>query len=153
MEGKVRVQLNLKVDHQPDISAVANFSDIMFPIMWLEEGVDELSPSITRWVYLATTFADIAVPLLSYGCILVGIASLMIVSYRAYSNVVLAHEAIELGKRTIRRGSSFIINGQHRLLMTKDSYVLLQTEENEDNEEKRNALQAFMGSNEPAFAY
>ncbi|OXU28391.1 hypothetical protein TSAR_008997 [Trichomalopsis sarcophagae] len=151
VEGKVRVQLNLKVEHQPDISAVANFTDIVFPIMWLEEGVDELTPSIRRWVYLATTFADIAVPLITYGLILVGIACLVLASYKAYSNVVLTHEAIELGKRTIRRGSSFIVNGQHRLLMTKDSYVLLQTDDHDD-EEKRNALQAFMGV-EPAFSY
>lgn len=151
LEGKVRVQLNLKVEHQPDISAVANFTDIVFPIMWLEEGVDELSPSIRRWVYLATTFTDIAVPLITYGLILVGVACLVLASYKAYNNVVLTHEAIELGKRTIRRGSSFIVNGQHRLLMNKDSYVLLETDDHDD-EEKRSALQAFMGV-EPAFSY
>lgn len=151
MEGKVRVQLNLKVEHQPDISAVANFTDFVFPIMWLEEGIDELTPPIRRWVYLATTFADIVVPCLGFGLVLVGILCLCVVVYRAHNNVVLAHEAIELGKRTIRRGSSFIVNGQHRLLMTKDSYVLLQTDEPED-EEKKIALKTFMG-NEPAFAY
>ncbi|XP_014210895.1 scavenger receptor class B member 1 isoform X2 [Copidosoma floridanum] len=151
VEGKVRVQLNLKVEHQPDISAVANFTDIVFPIMWLEEGVDELTPSIRRWVYLATTFADTLVPCLAYGLVLVGIGCLCVVIYKSYSNVVLTHEAIELGKRTIRRGSSFIVNGQHRLLMTKDSYVLLQTEDHED-EQKRTALKTFM-TNDPAFAY
>ncbi|XP_014231233.1 scavenger receptor class B member 1 isoform X1 [Trichogramma pretiosum] len=151
VEGKVRVQLNLKVEHQPDISAVANFSDIVFPIMWLEEGIDELTPPIRRWVYLATTFADIAVPCITYGLILVGLASIVFVVYKAYSNVVLAHEAIELGKRTIRRGSSFIVNGQHRLMMTRDSYVLLQTEDPED-EDKRRALKAFMKV-EPAYNY
>ena len=140
MEGKVRVQLNLKVDHQPDISAVANFTDIIFPIMWLEEGIDELTPSIHRWVYLATTFADIAVPLLCYSLILVGLASIGAVTYSAYSNVVFSHEAIELGKRTIRRGSSFIITGQHRLLVAKDSYILLQTDELEDDERRNNTV-------------
>lgn len=37
VEGKVRVQLNLKVEHAPAVSAVANFRDFVFPIMWLEE--------------------------------------------------------------------------------------------------------------------
>ncbi|XP_058793511.1 scavenger receptor class B member 1 [Phymastichus coffea] len=152
VEGKVRVQLNLKVEHQPQITAVSNFTDIVFPIMWLEEGVDELTPSIQRWVYLATTFADIAVPLTTYGLILVGLASLLWVTYRTYSNAVLAHEAIELGKRTIRRGSSFIVNGQHKLMMARDSYVLLQTDDKSDEEEKKSAMKAFM-SGEPAFAY
>ena len=152
VEGKVRVQLNLKVEHQPDISAVSNFSDIIFPIMWLEEGIDELTPSIHRWVYLATTFADVAVPLMCYGSILVGIACLVWVSWRAYNNVVLTHEAIELGKRTIRRGSSFIVNGQHRLMMPKDSYVLLQSDDCTNDAERREALEAFLDT-DPAFTY
>lgn len=37
MEGKVRVQLNLKVQQTPNIKAVAKFRDFVFPIMWLEE--------------------------------------------------------------------------------------------------------------------
>ena len=153
LEGRVRVQLNLKVEHQPDISAVANFTDIVFPIMWLEEGIEELTPSIRRWVYLATTFTDIAVPLLTYGLILVGLVSLLYIGYKAYSNVILTHEAIELGKRTIRRGSSFIINGQHRLLMTKDSYVLLQTDDPEAEDKQRIVGPKAYVNNDPAFNY
>lgn len=105
---------------------VANFPDIVFPIMWIEEGIEELTPSIRRWVYLATTFADVAVPCVSYGLILVGLITIIVVFVKAYNNVVFTHEAIELGKRTIRRGSSFLVNQQHRLLVNKDSnYVLL----------------------------
>lgn len=37
MEGKVRVQLNLKIEHSPNIAPVANFPSIVYPIMWLEE--------------------------------------------------------------------------------------------------------------------
>lgn len=37
MEGKVRVQLNLKVQQAPNIKSVAKFRDFVFPIMWLEE--------------------------------------------------------------------------------------------------------------------
>ena len=126
MEGKVRVQLNLKVEHQPNIAAVSKFPDIVFPIMWLEEGIDELTPAIRRWIYLSTTFADVAVPCITYGAILVGLLTLITVIVKAYNNVVLTHEAIELGKRTIRRGSSFLVNGQHRLMMVKqESYILL----------------------------
>ncbi|XP_051154988.1 scavenger receptor class B member 1 [Leptopilina boulardi] len=132
LEGKVRLQLNLKVEHQPNIRAVSKFPDIVFPIMWVEEGIEELPPGIRRWVYLSTTFVDAAVPCIAYGVILVGIVTLITVFVKAYNNVVLTHEAIELGKRTIRRGSSFLINGQHRLLMVKqESYVLL-TDDVED---------------------
>ena len=67
LEGRVRLQLNLKVERQPHIGVVSHFPDIVFPVMWLEEGIEELTPSIRRWVYLATTFSDIAVPCASYG--------------------------------------------------------------------------------------
>ncbi|KAG8038036.1 hypothetical protein G9C98_006361 [Cotesia typhae] len=125
VEGKVRVQLNLKVERQPDITAVKDFPDIVFPIMWIEEGIDELTPAIRRWIYLATTFADIAVPCITYGLILVGMVVLSTITIKAYTNVLTTQEAIELGKKTIRRGSSFIVNGQHRTLVVKDSYILL----------------------------
>lgn len=97
--------------------------------MWLEEGIDELTPSIRRWIYLSTTFAEIAVPIFTYGLIVLGALVLTTVVCKAYkNNHVLTHDAIELGKRTIRRGSSFLINGQHRLLVVRESYVLLDNE-------------------------
>ncbi|XP_076379338.1 scavenger receptor class B member debris buster isoform X1 [Megalopta genalis] len=133
LEGKVRVQLNLKVEHQPNIGVVSRFPDIVFPIMWLEEGIEELTPPIRRWIYLATTFCDIAVPCTSYGLILVGMIIIITVSAKVYNNAVFTHEAIELGKRTIRRGSMMLVNGQHRLLVTRDTYVLL----NDNNSETR----------------
>lgn len=37
MEGKVRVQLNLKVEQALHIETVKNFRDFVFPIMWVEE--------------------------------------------------------------------------------------------------------------------
>ncbi|XP_003690138.2 scavenger receptor class B member 1 [Apis florea] len=139
LEGKVRVQLNLKIEHQPLISVVSNFPDIVFPIMWLEEGIEELTPSIRRWVYLATTFGDVAAPCTSYGLILVGLVIIFVVFMKAYNNVVLTHEAIELGKRTIRRGSTLLMNGQHKLLMTREQYVLLT--DKEDNDEKSGIIE------------
>lgn len=138
IEAKVRVQLNLKIERQPNIAVVENFPDIVFPIMWLEEGVEELTPSIRRLIYLATTFADTAVPCLTYGMILVGLTIIITVLVKAYNSPVLAHEAIELGKRTIRRGSSFLINGQHRLMAGRDSYILLS---NTDIDEKQDIVE------------
>lgn len=130
--------MNLKIERQPNIAVVANFPDIMFPIMWIEEGIEELTPSIRRWIFLATTFADIVAPCVAYGLILVGLTIIVTVFVKAYNSPVLAHEAIELGKRTIRRGSSFLINGQHRLMVGRDSYVLLSN----DLDEKQDIIEA-----------
>ncbi|XP_063219535.1 scavenger receptor class B member 1 isoform X1 [Bacillus rossius redtenbacheri] len=125
LEGKVKVQLNLKVDRAINIYSVTNFRDIIFPIIWLEEGVSELTPSIRRLVYIATTLAETAVPIINYTCIVVGSLMLTVTFVRAYKNVVFTRETLERGKKTLRRGSSFIINGQHRLLIIRDSYTLL----------------------------
>ncbi|CAK9816428.1 Scavenger receptor class B member 1 [Anthophora quadrimaculata] len=134
LEGKVRVQLNLKVERQPHITVVSNFPDIVFPIMWLEEGIEELTPSIRRWVYLATTFSDVAAPCTSYGLILVGLVIIFVVFMKGYNNAVFTHEAIEIGKRTIRRGSTLLVNGQHKLLITRETYILLSNDKDEKSD-------------------
>lgn len=63
--------------------------------------------------------------MLTYGLIIFGSLSITFVFIKAYKNVVFTQETIEMGKRTIRRGSSFIVNGQHRLMIVRDSYSLL----------------------------
>lgn len=132
VEGKIRVQLNLKVERAWNIASVKNFPSMVYPIMWLEEGVDELTPEIRTWVYLATTVADLAVPILNYGMISLGAFILIVVFVKAYKNIVFTKQTIEIGMKTIRRGSTFIVNGQHRLMIVRDSYTLLNT--NADNE-------------------
>lgn len=125
VEGQVRVQLNFKIEHAPHIYSVSKFPSIIFPIIWLQEGVAELSPSIRRWLYLATTVGEIGAPILSYGLITVGVLILVTMFVKTYKNVVFTKETIAKGKETLRRGSSFIVNGQHRLLIIRDSYTLL----------------------------
>jgi hypothetical protein len=89
------------------------------------QGITELTPSIRHWVYLATTVAEVSASVFGYGSIVLGILILVGVFIKAYKNVVFTKEAFEKGKETLRRGSSFIINGQHRLLIIRDSYSLL----------------------------
>ncbi|XP_071441535.1 scavenger receptor class B member 1-like [Hetaerina americana] len=126
LEAQVRVQMNLKVEKVTGIQAVAKFPDIVFPIIWVEEGVAHLTNEIHWWIYLATTFSDIAAPLVIYGIIAVGSLFLLAALAGAYREVVFTPENIERGKETLRRGSSFIVNGQHRLLILRDSYSLLE---------------------------
>ncbi|XP_059480406.1 scavenger receptor class B member 1 isoform X1 [Neocloeon triangulifer] len=125
LEASVKVQLNLKVEKQSFINAVAKFRSIMFPIIWAEEGVSEVTPEIHRWIYLATTFSDIAVPIFSYGMALVGFFVLACSCARAYRKVIFSKANIERGKEKFRRGSEFIIHNQHRLMIVRESYLLL----------------------------
>ncbi|XP_049883784.1 scavenger receptor class B member 1 [Pectinophora gossypiella] len=126
LEGFVRVQLNLKVDRAPNIpiNNIHRFPDIIFPVMWLEEGIHEVTPSIWRWIYLATTVGPIAGPILTYGMIVVGILTLAVVFIKAYKSFVIGQnsmEIVELGRETIRRSSTLIINGSHKLLPCRDT--------------------------------
>lgn len=54
---------------------------------------------------------------------------IIFVFVRAYQNFVFSTdpttEILEMGRRSLRRGSSMIINGPHRILMHHDSYQLL----------------------------
>lgn len=101
------------------------------------QGIAELTPSIRRWVYLATVFGPAALPILSYSMILAGSFMLMFVFVRAYKNFVFntdpTVELLEMGRRSLRRGSSFLVQNQHRIMMhhQRDSYVLLKTNNND----------------------
>lgn len=76
-------------------------------------------------MYLSTTFADDIVPYITYGMIVLGSLILIMVFVRTYKNYIFTKDNLELGKRTLRRGSSFFLNGQHKLLNLRDSYSLL----------------------------
>lgn len=94
-----------------------------------------MTPEIRTLVYLATTFGDIAEPLVNYGSIISGTVILITVFVKAYKNLVFTKQTIEIGMKTLRRGSSFLVNGQHRLMMVRDSYSILETQPLPDCEE------------------
>lgn len=55
LRARARVQINLPVSQVFDIKQVANFPDIVFPILWFEEGIYELPDEITDLMSFATT--------------------------------------------------------------------------------------------------
>lgn len=54
LRARARVQINLAVSQVIDIKQVANFPDIIFPILWFEEGIEGLPEEITSLMLLAT---------------------------------------------------------------------------------------------------
>lgn len=58
LRARARVQINLAVSHVDDIKQVANFPDIIFPILWFEEGVNGLPEEVTHLMRLATEIPD-----------------------------------------------------------------------------------------------
>jgi hypothetical protein len=93
--------------------------------LFIPQGVSDVTPEIHRWIYLATTFSDVAVPVFSYGIALIGFFVLACSCARAYRRVIFSKANIEKGKEKFKRGSEFIIQNQHRLLIVRDSYTLL----------------------------
>lgn len=99
--------------------------------LFTNQGISELTPPIRRWIYLGTVFAPTAIPLMSYGMIVGGAFLIIFVFVHAYKNFVFASdptvELLEMGRRSLRRGSSLLVNGQHRILAHRDSYHLLKS--------------------------
>lgn len=64
---------------------------------------------------------------------------LIFVFVRAYQKFVFSSdptiELLEMGRRSLRRGSSFIINQQHRFIVQRDSYLLLKANNNNNDGE------------------
>lgn len=89
------------------------------------QGIDELTPPIRRWIYLATTVADVAAPLLNYGCMLFGSCILIGVFVNTYRSLVFTKGTIEIGMRNLRRNSGYYISHPNRLVIRRDTYTLL----------------------------
>lgn len=60
LRARARVQINLAVSQVKDIKQVASFPDIVFPIMWFEDGVDGLPEKVTSLLKLAVEVPPVA---------------------------------------------------------------------------------------------
>lgn len=77
LRARGRIQINLAVSQVVDIKLVATFPDIVFPILWFEEGIDGLPDEITNLMQLATTVAPQASTVAMYGLFGIGILLLI----------------------------------------------------------------------------
>ncbi|GAB1862064.1 Scavenger receptor class b member 1 [Camponotus japonicus] len=60
MKARARIQINLAVSQVRDIKQVASFPDIVFPIMWFEDCVDELPPEMRTLLKLVVDVPPVA---------------------------------------------------------------------------------------------
>lgn len=92
---------------------------------------------------MATVFAPIVIPIASYLMIFGGALAIVFVFVRAYQNFVFARdptlEILEMGRRSLRRGSSFIAQHQHKF-MHRESYTLLKTVPGDLLDDKEDAI-------------
>lgn len=58
LRARARVQINLAVSQVADIKQVASFPDIVFPILWFEEGIEGLPDEVIKLMKIATTIPD-----------------------------------------------------------------------------------------------
>lgn len=77
LRGRARIQINLAVSQVVDIKQVATFPDIVFPILWFEEGIDSLPDEITNLMQLATDVAPQASQFAMFGLFGIGILLLI----------------------------------------------------------------------------
>lgn len=82
MAARARLQINLAVSQVIDIKQVATFPDIVFPIMWFEEGINDLPPEVTDLMNLATTVPPIAHIALTAILLVIGALLLIIAVWR-----------------------------------------------------------------------
>ncbi|KAL3270637.1 hypothetical protein HHI36_021168 [Cryptolaemus montrouzieri] len=129
IEGKIRVQLNLKIDQAPGVTPVKNFPSMIYPIMWLEEGIDDLTPSIRRWMYLGTTFAEIACPIMTYSFIFIGSCILIGMFVNGYKSLMFTKRTIEIGMRQLQRRSTAYIHHPENFISRHEVYTLLDVPE------------------------
>lgn len=86
--------------------------------------MDELTPEIHRWVYIATTAADFIIPSVEYSFIIIGALTLVAVFVRTYKDVVFTAENLERGMEELRTGSTLLINASHHRLQSARQSVI-----------------------------
>ncbi|XKL65381.1 hypothetical protein PGB90_008801 [Kerria lacca] len=79
LKAKARLQINLAVSQVVDIKQVATFPDIIFPIIWFEEGIERLPNNATDLLKLATETPPVAKVALTYTLFIIG-SILLVVS-------------------------------------------------------------------------
>lgn len=72
LRARARVQINLAVSQVRDIKQVATFPDIVFPIIWFEDGIDELPEVMRSTMKMAVDVAPLARAALSGALAAVG---------------------------------------------------------------------------------
>lgn len=82
LSAKARLQINLAVSQVVDIKQVATFPDIIFPIIWFEEGISGLPKDVTDLMNLATAAPPIARTVITAVLIVVGLLLLLIAVWR-----------------------------------------------------------------------
>ncbi|XP_076754622.1 epithelial membrane protein [Xylocopa sonorina] len=60
LRAKARIQINLAVSHVRDIKQVASFPDIVFPIIWFEDGIEELPVEMRSLMKMAVDVPPVA---------------------------------------------------------------------------------------------
>lgn len=77
LRARARVQINLAVSQVRDIKQVANFPDIIFPIMWFEDGIDELPDEVVSLLKLAVEVPPVARAAVSGALAVIGLIVLV----------------------------------------------------------------------------
>lgn len=131
MEAKFRLQINMKVDKAPKIAVVKNFPSIIFPVIWLEDGIDDVPLTIRKLIYLATTIADIASHVITYGTILLGSCIIMGVFINTYKSLIFTKDTIEFGMRSLKDGALHL--PRPKPFIKRDTYTLLNVNETFDD--------------------
>ncbi|KAL1117907.1 hypothetical protein AAG570_004220, partial [Ranatra chinensis] len=78
LRAQARMQINLAVSQVVDIKQVATFPDIVFPIMWFEDGVNGLPEEVSQLMNLASTLPPILKTALLYVLFILGVVLLLL---------------------------------------------------------------------------
>ncbi|XP_017771039.1 PREDICTED: scavenger receptor class B member 1 isoform X2 [Nicrophorus vespilloides] len=82
LSAKGRIQINLAVSQVTDIKQVASFPDIIFPIIWFEDGIDSLPEEMTSLMALATSVPPVARAVLTGILLVIGLLMLVVAIWR-----------------------------------------------------------------------
>ncbi|XP_035713414.1 scavenger receptor class B member 1 isoform X2 [Folsomia candida] len=72
MQAKGRVQINIQMSKVDEIPQTANLTDLLIPIVWFEDGIEQLPPVVLGLLRQAISMPEVAEAALSYILFVIG---------------------------------------------------------------------------------
>ncbi|ODM93432.1 Scavenger receptor class B member 1, partial [Orchesella cincta] len=112
MQAKARLQINIQMKKVAEIPQTANLSDLLVPIIWIEDGIEELPPVVLGLIRQAINMPEVAEAALSYVLFIMG--GLMIVGGFLYfiRNSYIGKESMVQSNVTSKADSYYFKGGE-----------------------------------------
>jgi hypothetical protein len=116
MQAKARMQINIQMNRVEEIPQTANLTNILIPVVWFEDGIDDLPPVVTSLIRQAIDLPEVAEKGLSYVLFILGgllcLAAIVVIVRNSYTRKESMNSNGHSKSGEIEKSTNGVTNGQ-----------------------------------------